>query len=186
MTDTEIIELYWNREQTAITQSANQYGRYCYSIAYGILRNNEDSEECITDTWYRAWEAIPPQRPNILSLFFGKITRNLAFNRYKMYRAQKRGGSEMSLVLHELEECIPSVNTVEQAIADNDLEVLINTFLHNTPERDCNIFLLRYWYNKSLAEIATQLSMKENNVKTILFRCRQKLKLFLEKEGVSI
>ena len=186
MTDVEIVDLYWNREQSAITHTANQYGRYCYSIANSILHNNEDSEECLNDTWRRAWEAIPPQRPNKLSLFLGKITRHLAFDKYKMSKAKKRGGSELSLTLDELDECIPSSDSVEQAIEFEELERVINRFLHELPERECNIFLLRYWYNKPLAEIASRYSMKTNNVKASLFRIRQKLKARLEKEGVVL
>ena len=186
MTDAEIVELYWHREPSAIIQTAKQYGRYCYSIANSILCNHEDSEECLNDTWHRAWEAIPPQRPNRLSLFLGKITRHLAFDRYKMNKAKKRGGSELSLALDELDECIPSSTSVEQAIESEELERIINRFLHELPIRECDIFLLRYWHNKALAEIASRLSMKENNVKASLYRSRQKLKAYLEKEGVTL
>ncbi|MCL2082126.1 MAG: sigma-70 family RNA polymerase sigma factor [Oscillospiraceae bacterium] len=186
MTDEEIIDLFWSRNQTAITQTARQYGNYCYAIANGILNNREDSEECLNDTWHRAWEAIPPQRPNKLSLFLGKITRHLAFDKYKMNRAKKRGGSEFTLVLNELDECIPSPNTVEQTIEAEELELTINQFLHSLPERKCSIFLLRYWHNKPLSEIASRFGMKENNVKASLFRTRQKLKAHLEKEDVTL
>ena len=186
MTDVEIVNLYWNKEQSAIIQTAKRYGNYCYSIANSILNNHEDSEECLNDTWYRAWEAIPPKRPNRLSLFLGKITRNLAFDKYRANKAKRRDGSKLSLVLDELDECIPSSSTVEQAIEAEELERIINRFLHELPERECNIFLLRYWHNKPLAEIALCFSMKENNVKASLFRTRQKLKTHLEKEGVYL
>ena len=186
MTDTELIDLYLNRDQSAIEHSANLYGGYCYSIAYGILNSIEDAEECLNDTWLRAWNAIPPQHPNTLSLFFGKITRNLAFDRYKAGKAQKRGGSEVPLVLHELDECVPSMNTVDQSIVEHELTQHINKFLHGLPERECSIFLLRYWYNKPLLEIGNRFSMKENNVKASLFRCRKKLREYLEKEGVFL
>jgi len=129
---------------------------------------------------------MPPQRPNKLSIFLGKITRHLAFDRYKKNAAQKRGGSEITLVLHELDECIPSSVSIEQTIEGYELERIINAFLHNLPERECTVFLLRYWYNKSLTEIATHLAMKENNVKASLFKNRQKLKQYLEKEGVTL
>ena len=186
MTDAEIINLFWNRDQSAITQSANQYGNYCYSIANGILNNSEDTEECLNDTWNRAWNAMPPQRPNKLSLFLGKITRNLAFDRYKMNTAQKRGGPELTFVLNELDDCIPSSVSVEQTIEDYELERIINRFLRTLPERECNIFLLRYWYNKTLSEIGIRFSMKDNNVKASLFRSRKKLKIFLENEDVKL
>lgn len=184
MTDAKILELYWSRDQSAIAQSASQYGSYCYSIAYGILQSKEDAEECLNDTWLRAWNAIPPQRPRKLSLFLGKITRNLAFDRYKMHRAQKRGGSEFTLILHELDECVPASDIANKEIEGLELELLINSFLHSLPERECSIFLLRYWYNKSHSEIGARFSMKENSVKASLFRSRRKLKSFLEKEGV--
>lgn len=186
MTDAEIINLYWDRDQSAITQSASQYGGYCYSIANSILNNNEDSEECLNDTWLRAWKAIPPQRPNRLSLFLGRVTRNLAFDKYKMSKAQKRNGGEFQMVLNELDDCIPSSASVEQAVADNELEQLINDYLHTLPERECNIFMLRYWYNEPIAEIGKLLSIKGNNVKASLFRSRKNLKAFLEKEGVTL
>lgn len=186
MTDTEIIDMYWIRDQSAIQQTAYQYSNYCYSIANRILNNHEDSEECVSDTWLRAWNAIPPQRPNQLSLFLGKITRNLAFDKYKMNSAKKRGGFETSLILDELEECVPTPNTVEQIIDDALLNKTINTFLRSLPERECDIFLLRYWYNKSLVEIGKQLSVRENNIKASLFRSRKRLKAYLEKEGIII
>lgn len=186
MTDVEIINLYWNKDQSAINQSQQQYGGYCCAIARSILNSSEDAEECVNDTWLKAWNVIPPQRPNKLSLFFGKITRNLALNKYKKDRTQKRGGAEFAFVLDELDECVPSLVSVEQTIADRELEQLVNHFLHQLPERECNIFLLRYWFNKSLAEIGQQLSMKESNVKASLFRSRLKLKNDLEKEGAHL
>jgi RNA polymerase sigma-70 factor (ECF subfamily) len=190
LTDAEIIGLYWGRDQAAIAQTAKRYGNYCYSIAYRILGSGEDSEECLNDTWQRAWNAIPPQRPNVLSLFLGRITRNLAFDRHKMGTAQKRGGGELPLVLEELDECVPSPDSVEQAveraIEGSELERVVNAFLHGLPERECDIFLLRYWHSYSLAEIGSRPSMRENNVKASLFRSRQKLRSYLEKEGVRL
>ena len=186
MTDKEILDLFWDREPSAITQAANQYGGYCYTIAYGILNNKEDTEECLNDTWHRAWNAIPPQRPSKLSLFFGKITRNLAFDRYKASKTHKRGGQEFAIALHELDESVPSSNSIDTAIEECELVRHINSFLHSLPERECNIFLLRYWYNRSLSEIGTHLSMKENNIKASLFRSRKKLRSYLESEGVHL
>jgi len=186
LTDEAIIELYWNRDQAAIEQTLEQYGGYCFSIANGILDNREDAEECVSDTWLRAWNAIPPQRPNKLSLLLGKITRNLAFDKYKMDRAKKRGGVEMNLILDELEDCVPASVSVEKAIDDIALSQMINVFLHNLPARECDIFMLRYWHNKSLAEIGKRLSMNENNVKASLFRSRKKLRVYLESEGVTL
>jgi RNA polymerase sigma-70 factor (ECF subfamily) len=186
LTDAEVIKLYWDRDPAAVAMTANLYGNYCYSIAYSILNNGEDSEECVNDTWHRAWNAMPPNRPNKLSLFLGKIARNLAFDKYRMSRAQKRGGSEVTLVLDELNECVPISDPIDKIVEDNELEQLINRFLRNLPERECNIFLLRYWYNTPLAEIGKRFSVNENNVKSSLFRSRKKLKAYIEKEGVNL
>lgn len=186
MKDEEIIELYWNRNESAILETSKQYERYCYSIAYNILYCKEDSDECVNDTWLKAWNVIPPQRPNKLSLFLGRITRNMSLDKYKARKAQKRGGGEIMLVLEELDECIPSINNVEQAVIEEDLDRIINRFLHTLPERECNIFLARYWHSKPIAEIAKDFSMKENNVKANLYRNRVKLKTYLLKEGVAL
>lgn len=186
MKEDEIIDLYWRRDEQAVTVTDHQFGRYCYSIAYNILNNHEDSDECINDTWLRAWNSIPPQRPVKLSLFLGRITRNLSFDRFKASQAQKRGGGEIVLVLEELEECIPSSQGVEQAILDEELNHIINSFLHTLPARECDIFLSRYWYSRPLKVIAKQFKLKENNVKASLFRSRTKLKAYLEKEDIYL
>ncbi len=186
MTDDEIIDLYWKREETAITESEIQYGRYCYSISYRILNSHEDSKECVNETWLNAWNVIPPQRPDKLSLFLGRITRNLSFDKFRADRAAKRGGGEIAFVLEELEECLPAVNKTEKAALDKELIEVINRFLYSLPNRECNIFLLRYWYSNPLKEIALKLSMTENNVKASLFRSRTKLKAYLEKEDIIV
>lgn len=186
MRDDEIIDLYWERKESAISESARQYGGYCYSIAYGILNNKENSDECVNDTWMKAWKAIPPHRPGRLSLFLGRITRNLSFDKFRAGKTQKRGGGEITLVLEELDECVPSAGSVEQTVADGELSRLVNRFLHTLPERECNIFLVRYWYGRPLAEIAERFAIKENNVKASLFRSRVKLRTYLEKEGVHL
>ena len=185
MTDTELVALYWDRDQGAIAQSQVQYGSYCYCIAHSILNSREDAEECVNDTWLKAWNAIPPHKPSKLSLFLGKITRNLAFNKYKLDRAKKRGG-ELPLILGELDDCVPTQDSVEQAISDSELQRLMNDFLRGLPERERKIFLLRYWQNAPLREIGAALSMSENNVKASLFRSRKKLKARFEQEEVFL
>lgn len=182
--DDRIIELYFQRDETAISVTQERYGAYCRSIARHIVGTYEDAEECVSDTWLRAWNAIPPQRPRKLSLFLGRITRNLSFDKYKAERAQKRGGGEFALVLEELDECVPTTDSAEQPVLDQELSESINRFLHTLPEQACSIFLRRYWYGAPLKEIAEQFSMRENNVKASLFRSRAKLKLHLEKEGM--
>lgn len=186
MNDQEIIDLYFGRNEQALVESERQYGKYCSSIAFRILENHEDTEECVNETWLHAWNTIPPSKPNRLSLFLGKITRNLAFDKIKMKRAAKRGNGEIYLVLDELDECIPSAHDTEQKVLDQELAELINKFLYTLSAQDCNIFLLRYWYNYPLKKIAEKYLMKENNVKANLFRNRKKLKIFLEKEGVVL
>lgn len=186
MKDAQILELYWGREERAIYETQKTYGNYCYSIAWNILYSREDSDECVNDTWLRAWNAIPPKRPNRLALFLGTITRNLSLDRWKERHAMKRGKGEMELALDELTECLPALHSTEDAVAAAELERLIDEFLHTLPQRECNIFLRRYWYVEEYADIARRYGMKLNTVKTSLFRTRAKLRDYLEKEGVVI
>ena len=116
MEDSVIIDLYWAREERALSETDTKYGGYCRSIAHNILRNREDTEECVSDTWLHAWNAMPPQRPSILSSFLGRITRNLSFDRCRRQNAEKRGGGSLPLALDELSECVPAPGRVEQAL----------------------------------------------------------------------
>lgn len=186
MDDGSIVDLYWQRDQEAIAQSNRKYGAYCYTIANRILKNEEDAEECVNDTWLGAWNAMPIHRPNFLAPFLGKITRRLAFSRWKAGRAEKRGGGELPLLLEELEECIPAVPGAGQVVEDRELEQMVNHFLYTLPERACYIFIRRYWYAESLAEIAARYGMGQGAVKSSLFRSREKLRKYLEKEGVLL
>ena len=180
MKDTEILDLYWARNECAITETQAAYGKYCYSIAFHILHGKEDSEECVNDTWMRAWNSIPPARPDRLSLFLGTITRNLSFDRWKQKNAKKWGSGD------ELAECIPDVSTTEAVVEQRELERQINLFLGTLQEKDRNVFLRRYWYAEEYSEIAARYGMNLNTVKTTLFRVRGKLKSHLEQEGVVI
>lgn len=184
--DAEILELYWGREERAIYETQKAYGNYCYSIAWNILYSREDSDECVNDTWLRAWNAIPPKRPGRLSLFLGTITRNLSLDRWKEKQAMKRGSGEMELALDELAECVPAAHDTQAAVEAAELERMLNAFLRTLPERECNIFLRRYWYVEEYSEIARRYGMKLNTVKTSLFRTRAKLRDYLEREGVVI
>lgn len=186
MKDAEILELYWDREEQAIYETQKAYGSYCYSIAWNILYSREDSDECVNDTWLRAWNAIPPKRPGRLSLFLGTITRNLSLDRWKEKHAMKRGNGEMELALDELAECVPGANDTQAAVEAAELEGMLNAFLRTLPERECNIFLRRYWYVEEYSHIARRYNMKLNTVKTSLFRTRAKLREYLEREGVII
>lgn len=186
MKDAEIIELYWARDERAIRETQAMYGSYCYSIAWHILYDEGDADECVNDTWLRAWNSIPPGRPGRLALFLGTITRNLSLDRWKERRTMKRGGGEMALALDELAECIPDVHSTEDAVETAELERMINVFLRSLSERDCNIFLRRYWYMEEYSEIAKRFSLKPGTVKSSLFRTRNKLKGYLEREGVIL
>lgn len=186
MEDTQILDLYWDRNEQAISECEKSYGRYCRSIAYNILRDREDSDECVNDTWMRAWNVIPPKRPDRLSIFLGTITRNLSIDRWKRKKAQKRGNGEMEVALDELIECIPAVSGTEDVVEASELERMINQFLHNLSEQDCNVFLRRYWFMEEYAAIARRYGMKLNTVKTSLHRTREKLRVYLEKEGVVL
>ena len=150
------------------------------------LFSEEDAEECVNDTWLKAWNAIPPSRPMRLSLFLGTITRNLSLDRWKGKKAMKRGRGETQVALEELSECIPNNDCTEDAVEAAELERLLNSFLHTLPERDCNVFLRRYWYVEDYAAIAERYGLKLNTVKTSLFRTRNKLKDFLMKEGIVL
>lgn len=186
MEDHKIIELYWKRLERAITESSNKYGKYCHTISYNILHNTEDVYECVNDTWLAAWNTMPPQRPNYLGAFLGKITRNLSLNRYKIYSAKKRGGCQTELALSELEECLTDGNPVEDAIDQMTLTESINRFLFAQPQERRDIFVRRYWYLSPIDEIAEEFSMSRSKTTSLLFRMRNELKIHLEKEGIQV
>ena len=184
ITDEDIIALYWRRDSGAIDATSRAYGSYCYTIAKGILKNPEDAEECVNDTWMRAWNAIPPERPQRLRIYLAKITRNLAFDKFKRQYAQKRGGGEICLALEELEECIDAGLDLESAIMAKELREGINSFLYGLPKRERDIFLRRYFFVESTDDIAARYGMTGSAVLMALSRTRQKLKLYLKKEGL--
>ena len=187
MEDSRIIDLLFQRSDTAVSALSVKYGNYCYAIAWNILSNAQDAEECVNDTYLGVWNAIPPHRPARLSAFVGKITRRMAFNRRRAAQAEKRGGGTLPLILEELEDCVSdSRSSTAQAVEDAELEQCISRFLRGLPERDCNIFLRRYWYAEPVQEVAKRYGLKENTVKTILYRTRQKLKLYLEREEITL
>jgi len=186
MDDELILELYWARSESAIHETAIKYGKYCVKIAMNILRNKEDAEECVNETYLKAWEAIPPERPSIFSAFLGKITRNLSLNKYKEQRTQKRGGGEIALILDELEDCVPSGGSVEAEAEANAVAEAINAFLRSINRENRAVFVRRYWYADSITSITARHHMTESKVKSMLFRTRNKLKDYLEKEGVAI
>lgn len=186
MKDHEIINLYWERKEKAISATAEKYGKYCHTISYNILHCNEDAEECVNDTYLGAWKSMPPQRPECLSAYLGKITRNLSLNRFKYYIAEKRGCGQTALVLSELKDCIPAETSAEQMVEEKVLVNAINHFLYAQPERKRNIFICRYWYLFSIRDIAQKYEMRESRIAALLFRMRNQLRLHLEKEGITL
>lgn len=183
MEDSQIIELFWQRNQQAVSESNAKYGIYCTAIARNILSDQRDVEEAVSDTWLGAWQSIPPQKPNILRVFFGRITRNLALNRYAMGQTHKRGSGELTLALEELHEALPSSASAEDAVTADALEAAIKAFLHSLPSQECNVFLRRYWFMDSVKTIAEHYGMTEAHVRTLLHRTRGKLRVHLEQEG---
>jgi len=185
MADNKIIELYWNRSENAISETAAKYGGYCYTIAYNILSNREDSEESVNDTWLAAWNSMPPKKPKLLAAFLGKMTRYISLDRWKNRTAAKRGGGEVPLVLEELEECISGEDSVEKEYLKKEFAMMMNAFLENLPETERKVFLSRYWYMDSIEDIADRFSFSESKVTSMLHRTRGKLRYLLEQEGIA-
>lgn len=183
MEDKQIVQLYWDRSQQAVEETAKKYGKYCYSIAYNILGNVGDAEESLNDTYLDAWNCMPPHRPSVLSTFLGKITRRISIDRFRYLHAEKRGAGEMSLVIDELEECISDGSDVEQEVELQELTHLMETFLDSLSRTERRVFVCRYWYMDSVASICVQFGFSQSKVKTMLFRTREKLKKYLLQEG---
>ncbi len=183
--DGQIIELYWNRDQRAIGETEGKYGRLLHSIAWNLLHSREDAEECVNDTYLRAWDAIPPTRPGAFKTWLGQITRNLSLDRWKSRRAEKRGGGA-ELLLGELEDCLPAPGGPERTVEDQELAELLGVFLRGLSREGRAMFLRRYWYGESMAEIARALGCGEGKVKSSLFRSRKALRDCLEKEGIGL
>ena len=183
MQDDMIIALYYQRDEQAIVQTNAKYGAYCTSIAQNILHNMQDSEECVNDTWLCAWNSMPPANPPILRTYLGRITRNFAINRYKKQHRQKRGGHTVEAIA-ELGDIASPETEVQAQMDKQELARVFNAFLYSLPERDCNVFLRRYFYAESAQEIAKRYGLKQDNVLKILSRTRQKLKEYLKKEGI--
>ena len=183
MTDEKIIELFFCRDEQAIRESAVAYGAYCRTIASGILKDPMDAEEAVADTWLAAWDSIPPNRPKYLKLFLGSITRNRALSKWRKNCAECRGGGETALALEELEECIGTSGSPEDAVNTKELGKAITAFLQKEPTMRRNVFLRRYYYLEKLPDIANRYGLKEPNVRMMLSRTRQKLRNYLKQEG---
>ena len=186
MTDSQIVQLYWDRDERAIPATDEVYGPYCYTIAHNILQSPQDSEECVNDTYLHTWNAIPPQRPHSLSAFLGRITRNLALKVFHRDRAQKRGGPGLDLVYEELSECVSAREQVEQTVDAHELAAALNDFLAAQPAKKRKIFVRRYWYADSISDIAARMDMSESSVSVTLHRLRADLRAFLAERGFAV
>ena len=187
MDDVRIIELYFARSEDAIRQTALKYGAYLRMIAGGILPGKEDREECVQDTYLRTWETIPPKRPQLLRTYLGCLTRTISISRWRAEHAAKRGGTEFSLSFDELGECIPASDDTAAAVADRvALTEVLDRFLAARRPIDRRIFLQRYWYFRSIKEIARDFAVAEGSVKASLHRSRGILRRMLEEEGIAL
>jgi len=183
MDDQRIVELYWSRAESAISETDKKYGTYLNSISYNILASREDAQECVNDTYHNAWNAMPPMRPSVLSTFLGKITRRLSIDRWRRLNAEKRGGGELTLTLDELEDCVSGSGSVENEVERQELKKLLSDFLDTLPVIERRVFLCRYWYMDSILSIALQFGFSQSKVASMLHRTRAKLRTVLEKEG---
>ena len=186
MLDSQIVQLYWDRDERAISETAASYGGYCFKIAFNILSSTQDAEECVNDTWLRTWNSIPPHRPKILSPFLGRITRNLALHLFQRDHAKKRGGGEITLVFEELAECVSGSESEDQIEDELALKQAINDYLFAQPEQKRMIFVQRYWYADSVAQIAKKMHISESSVSVTLHRLRTALRAHLEERGFTV
>jgi RNA polymerase sigma-70 factor (ECF subfamily) len=184
--DGKIIGLFFDRDESAIEEVRNKYGKRLFRTAINILNNKEDAEECVSDTLLKAWESIPPSRPQILGAYLAKITRNRSLNIWEARKAAKRGGGEVTQLLGELEETVPSIHSTEGEYEKSLATAAINAFLTKADKTARVAFVLRYFHGESIADIATRFGMGESKIKSILFRLRKKLRVYLEKEGITL
>ena len=185
MEDLEIIGLYFKRDEKAITETTVKYGTFCHRIALNILSTVEDAEECVNDTYMQAWNSIPPQKPDKLGSWLGRVVRNIAYNLWKKNHQQKRC-TGMEELLDELEDCIPSPDTVEREIEGQELTKVINTWLAALTKKDRILFVRRYWNGESVNALAKKAGISPAAMTKRMYRLRRGLKSTLEKEGYSL
>lgn len=186
MQDQEIVNLYWARDERAIDETSSKYGDYCFSIASSILKDHGASEECVSDTWFQTWKTLPPKRPAILPSYLGTITRNLAISRYRASSAMKRRTNRLTLAYEELEESVPNDQSPEELVSARELGKELSQFLRTIPQKDRCIFVRRYWYMDSIAQISQRYGIPQGTVKAKLHRIRQRLKVDLQEAGYSL
>ena len=182
MEDASIVELYWRRSDEAVRETERKYGAYCRRVADNILASREDAEECVNDTWLRAWNAMPDERPTRLGAFLAKITRNLALQRLESRNRLKRGGGDLTLALEELADCVPAATDVEREVERRELSAALRRVLETLTETEKTVFLARYWSLAPIGEISEKLGFKPSRTKSLLFRLRGRLRVYLEKE----
>jgi len=185
MEDHAIVELFWQRSEAAIPAARDKYGRYCAAIARNILPSPEDTEECLSDTWLQAWETMPPQKPALLGAYLGRITRNLAYNRWKAAAADKRGGGQTAAVLEELTECLPGAESTEEALDKRELERAIRDFFDGLSPEKRAAFAGRYFYGQPVSALAKRLGKSENSTSVMLHRLREQLRAHLIQRGYT-
>ncbi|MDE7254474.1 MAG: sigma-70 family RNA polymerase sigma factor [Acetatifactor sp.] len=185
MDDNKIVELYWERREEAIRETSLKYGGLCTHIARNILSSYEDSEECVNDTYFAVWNAIPNERPNRFSAFVSRITRNLALKRYEYISASKRNPAAITS-LEELGDCVSGTESVESEVETKRIETTITKFLWHQSEEKRNVFIRRYWYFDSIENICKSTGFTQSKVKSMLYEMRQKLRKYLESEGIEL
>ena len=185
MDDQAIIALYWSRNQQALDESQRKYGPHCLRLSENILASREDAEECVSDTWLRAWDTMPPQRPDSLRAYLSRICRNLSLDRWRARKAQKRGEG-LEVLLEELEDCVPSSPSAEAAAESREITQCIDTWLSILELNDRTVFLRRYWYGQQVRELAKQEGCTPQKMAQRLYRLRQSLRKALEQEGIVI
>ena len=185
-TDNAIVALFWERNEDSIDLLSKKYGKDLTRISYRILNNISDAEECVNETYLRTWNSIPQARPNSLLAYTGKIIRNLSIDQLKKKLSKKRECDNFSLLLSELEDCIISDNNVETEVEYKELSHAISVFLKEQNREYRYYFIERYWYAKSIKEIAEKYHATEKRVESVLYRCRKKLRLFLVERGYSL
>ena len=184
MNDAEILALYWERNENAIKETDAVYGRRLHVLSKRIVNSHEDAQECVSDTYMKAWETIPPQRPNYFFAYLAKICRNFSLGRLEWWSAEKRSATVVSLT-QEMELCIPD-HSLERKLEEEELGRALNRFLESLSQENRRIFMRRYWYCDSVQEISGRFSISQSKVKTQLHRTRNKLKQFLEKEEIYL
>lgn len=184
MDDKQIITLFQNRDESAIRELSNKYGRYCSRIAWNILENQEDVEECVNDTWFSVWRYIPPQVPDVLSAFCGKIVKGIAIDRLRKRCAGKRADTHMASIADETRYLNRAADFAEDIVEEGEILRVINEFLWKLDREKRDIFIRRYWYLDSMEEIAVRHGKSIGSIKTALHRMRKKLETNLKERGI--